>query len=106
MLPPRVTNMVEQLLGAKATLDSAIRAAIIARAGSIGNATPPDVPQALAAWTDKVARHAYKCTDEDIATLRAAGYSEDQIYEATVTAAVGAGIVRFRRGLEILRAKR
>jgi alkylhydroperoxidase family enzyme len=38
---------------------------------------------------DKVARHAYKVTDEDIATARASGLSEDQIFELVVCAAIG-----------------
>ena len=34
-------------------------------------------------------------TDEDVADLIAAGYSEDAIFEATVSAAVGAGMKRW-----------
>jgi hypothetical protein len=38
---------------------------------------------------DKVARHAYRVTDEDIAAARASGLSEDQVFEIVVCAAVG-----------------
>jgi hypothetical protein len=38
---------------------------------------------------DKVARHAYQVTDEDIAAVRASGLSEDQVFEIVVCAAVG-----------------
>jgi hypothetical protein len=38
---------------------------------------------------DKVAKHAYQVTDEDIAAARASGLSEDQIFELVVCAAVG-----------------
>jgi alkylhydroperoxidase family enzyme len=38
---------------------------------------------------DKVARHAYKVADEDIAAARAGGLSEDEIFELTVCAALG-----------------
>jgi hypothetical protein len=38
---------------------------------------------------DKVAKHAYKVTDEDIAAAKASGLSEDQIFELVVCAAVG-----------------
>ena len=41
------------------------------------------------ALLDKVRRHAYKVTDEDIAALRAEGLSEDAIYELTIAAALG-----------------
>jgi alkylhydroperoxidase/carboxymuconolactone decarboxylase family protein YurZ len=38
---------------------------------------------------EKVANHAYRVTDEDVAAVRAAGLSEDQIFEIVVCAAVG-----------------
>ena len=38
---------------------------------------------------DKVAKHAYKVTDADIAAVKAADLSEDQIFELVVCAAVG-----------------
>jgi hypothetical protein len=38
---------------------------------------------------DKVARHADRVTDEDIAGARASGLSEDQIFEIIVCAAIG-----------------
>src|SRR5262245_20474374 len=38
---------------------------------------------------DKVANHANKVTDEDIAAAKAAGLAEDQIFELVVCAAIG-----------------
>jgi alkylhydroperoxidase family enzyme len=38
---------------------------------------------------DKVARHANRVTDEDVAAVRAAGLNEDQIFEIVVCAAIG-----------------
>jgi hypothetical protein len=38
---------------------------------------------------DKVAYHASRVTDEDVAAVRAAGLSEDQIFEIVVCAAIG-----------------
>lgn len=38
---------------------------------------------------EKVASHAYRVTDEDVAAVRAAGLSEDQIFEIVVCAAIG-----------------
>lgn len=66
--------------------------------------TRTEVPPALAAYVDKVARWAYKVTDEDIAALRAAGYSEDQIFEVTVATAVGAGLDRLDAALRAMGA--
>jgi hypothetical protein len=40
---------------------------------------------------EKVAHHAYSVTDEDVAAVRAAGLSEDQIFEIVVCAAIGEG---------------
>lgn len=37
----------------------------------------------------KVAKYAYRVTDQDIADVKAAGISEDQIFEVVVCAAVG-----------------
>ncbi|MBL0217497.1 MAG: hypothetical protein IPQ07_26940 [Myxococcales bacterium] len=38
---------------------------------------------------DKVAQHAYKTTSEDVAAAKAAGLTEDQIFELVVSAALG-----------------
>ena len=43
----------------------------------------------VATLVDKVARHAHRVTDEDFAAVRAAGLTEDQVYELVVCAAVG-----------------
>jgi hypothetical protein len=43
----------------------------------------------LSTLITKVARHAYKVTDEDIAAARASGLSEDEIFELVVCAAIG-----------------
>jgi alkylhydroperoxidase family enzyme len=51
----------------------------------------------------KVAQHAYRTTDEDLAALLAAGYSEDQIFEITVAAALGASQARAECALRALR---
>src|SRR5262245_25292739 len=47
------------------------------------------VAEPARALIDKVARHAYKVTDEDVAAARAAGLSDDEIYELCVCAALG-----------------
>jgi len=43
----------------------------------------------LGGLVDKVARHADRVTDADINAARAAGHSEDQIFEIVVCAAIG-----------------
>jgi alkylhydroperoxidase family enzyme len=59
---------------------------------------PPD----FAPYLDKVRRNAYKVTDEDIQVLKDAGYSEDVIFEETVSVAVAAGLERLKAGLKVL----
>jgi alkylhydroperoxidase family enzyme len=60
------------------------------------------LPAPLAGYIDKVRRHAYRVTDEDVAALRAAGYSEEAIYDLTVAAAAGAARERFEAGMRAL----
>jgi alkylhydroperoxidase family enzyme len=55
---------------------------------------------------DKVARHAYLVTDEDFADVRAAGLSEDQIYEIVVCAAIGQASRQYDGAIEALEAAR
>ena len=62
-------------------------------------ATPPDFAPYLA----KVRGEAFRITDQDIEALKAAGHSEDEIFEQTVSAAVAAGLERLDAGLKALR---
>jgi hypothetical protein len=61
------------------------------------------LPASLAPVVDKIARHAYRITDEDILSLKQAGLSEDQIYELVVAAAVGRACVLADSALAALR---
>lgn len=54
---------------------------------------PPARPD-LAAYLDKVRDRAYAITDADVEALKAAGCSEDEIFEQTVGVAIREG---FRR---------
>ena len=58
----------------------------------------------LGSYVRKVAEHAYEITDEDIASLHAANYTDDEIFEATVSAALGAGLFRLDCVLRALHA--
>jgi hypothetical protein len=61
-----------------------------------------EIPPILQTYLEKVVRHAYKVTDEDIQSLSQAGYVEDMILEITISAALGAGMGRLERGLAAL----
>jgi hypothetical protein len=63
------------------------------------------IPPELISYVKKVALYAYKTTDEDIEALRNAGYSEDAIFEITISAALGAGMARLERGLGALKGE-
>lgn len=62
-----------------------------------------EAPSDFAPYLDKVKRNAYKVTDADIEALKDAGYSEDVIFEQTVSVSVAAGLERLDAALGILR---
>src|SRR5689334_14167862 len=61
----------------------------------------PQVPEDLRVLVEKIHRHAYKVTDEDIARLQAT-YGDDRLFEIIVSAAVGASRARLAAGLQAL----
>jgi alkylhydroperoxidase family enzyme len=65
-----------------------------------------EVPVELRSYVAKVAQHAYRVTDEDVAALKRAGHSDDAIFELTAAAALGAAILRLERGLIALHGSR
>ena len=106
-LPPRVQALAASLFEGRGDTDPALRRAVAERAeGASLGAAGPALPPEIDAYVDKVARHAYRVTDEDIAALRAAGHGEDAIFEITLSAALGAGLVRMERGLAALKGAR
>ena len=59
-------------------------------------------PPAMARYLEKVRLHAYKVTNGDVEELKAAGFTEDEIFEHTVSAAAAAGFERLAMALEVL----
>jgi hypothetical protein len=59
------------------------------------------VPDDLRALVEKVHQHAYRVTDDEIAALQGK-YSDDQLFELIVSAAVGASRQRLLAGLKAL----
>lgn len=81
--------------------------------GGAGQASPSErraafnnrsLAEPLATLVDKVARHAYRVTDEDIAAARESGLSEDQVFEIVVCAAVGQSTRQYDAALAALAA--
>ena len=58
----------------------------------------------LSSLVDKVARYAYRVTDEDFAAVRASSLSEDQIFEVVVCAAIGVATRQYDVALVALEA--
>jgi len=91
----KVQRLIETALEGPGELPSGLRKAIAGEA-------PGEIPSNLLPYLDKVAHRAYTVTDQDVEALKRAGLSDDQIFEATVAAAVGAALKRLRAGLAAL----
>ena len=63
------------------------------------------IPSDLSEFVDHVAVAAWRVTSEEVAALLDAGYSEDEVFEVTVSASMGAACGRLERGLAALRGE-
>ena len=94
------------------TLRADLHRAVLEQAGALDVATRAavanerNVPDALAAFVAKVHRHAYRVTDADVQALLAAGFSEDQLFEAIVSAALGASEKRLEAAMAAIEGAR
>lgn len=61
-----------------------------------------DLDEPIGTLIEKVANHAYRVTDEDVAAVRAAGLSEDQVFEIAICAAVGQASRQYTSALAAL----
>jgi hypothetical protein len=87
-------------------LKESTRAAVLQGPGATSEALRQalargEPPEDLRVLVEKIRRHAYQVTDDDIAALRAR-YSEDQVFEIVVATVVGAADERLRAGLRAL----
>ncbi len=85
-------RVLASVLEGRGESDPAIRSA-----AADGEGVPPE----LQSLVEKIHRHAYKVTDEDIARLQGR-YSDDQLFEIVVSTALGASRKRLLAGLEAL----
>jgi hypothetical protein len=103
-VPERYRADIERLFG-RGDAACALRLAAMQRAAQLLSGAPEplvDLPGALVPYIDKVALHAYRTDDGDVQTLLESNYSEDAIFEMTVSAALGAGLLCLERGLAAL----
>ncbi|OBK18300.1 hypothetical protein [Mycobacterium asiaticum] len=87
------SNLVARILDSDATAPPALRRAAFDNAG---------LDEPIRTLIDKVAYRSYDVTDEDVAAVRAAGLSEDQVFEVVVCAAVGQAYRQYRSALSAL----
>ncbi len=102
----KIQTLVDSVLNSRGDSDPELRRAVEQSAAAHNGRLPEggvQLPPELAGYVDKIARHAYKVTDEDIESLRDAGLSEDAIFELTLCAALGAGMVRLERGMAAMK---
>lgn len=61
-----------------------------------------ELPEPLTTLLEKVAKHSYQVTDADFASALTAGYTEDQLFELVICAAVGESSRLYHSGLAVL----
>lgn len=91
--PDPVESLRHAVFDARATTDSALRGAA---------ATGDGLAEPWRSYTALVRDASYRVTDADLARLVAAGHAEDEIFELTVAAAVGAALRGFDAGRRAL----
>jgi alkylhydroperoxidase family enzyme len=95
--------------GDSGRLASEIRQAVFGAPAATGPATRSaagtngPLPEPWASYAASVRDHSYRVTGTDIERLTAAGHSEDEIFEITVSAAVGAALLSLDAGMRAAR---
>ena len=105
--PAKVERLIESVLAGSGVTSPSLRRTVAGQAARLGGMSGETeaLPQQLDGFVRKVATQAYRVTDEDITALKEAGYSEDTIFEITVSAALGASIARLECGLNALKGE-
>lgn len=99
-----VNRLSEAVLTSSGDTTPKLRSNIVAWATQLDTdpEAPSDLPETVKNYVKKVVLYAYKVTDADVQHLKDAGYSEDAIFELSLTAALGAGLKRLNTGLAVL----
>ena len=101
---PKVQELVNAVLTGDGQTSPELRQSVEAVSATSWGARrlPAEIPEALRPYLDKVIFTAYKVTDKDINHLVEAGYSEDELFELTVSAALGSGLARLEKTMDLL----
>jgi hypothetical protein len=92
----RVAALRHAVFDSDAVTDRATRA----KAGTGG-----ELPEPLRSYLSKVRESSYRITDTDFDALRRAGHCDEEIFELTVAAALGAALRSRDAGLRALRGE-
>ena len=65
-------------------------------------ATMPPAADGMDPYLAMVRERAYTLTDADVEKLKAAGFSEDEIFEQTVAVAIAQGLRRFDAAMAVI----
>lgn len=103
--PAKIQKLVDTFLTSPGKITPALRRAIEAHGASLAGGerkVEGQVPEELATYVEKVVLCAYKTMGEDVEEMKRAGYSEDEIFEITLSATLGPSLARLERGLALL----
>ena len=96
--PPAADDVVQSVLGSGGVTDAVTRLTALQHGGAVatgdGNYDSLSELGSAAGVVDKVARHAYRITDEDVEAARAGGWTDHELFDVVVASAVGAGVTR------------
>jgi hypothetical protein len=87
--------LVDTVTGPQGELKTAIRQALF---------EGREPPATMARFVETVTKNAYKVTDSMVEELKSAGYSEDQIFEASAVVAVRSAAVRLEANKRAMEA--
>ena len=80
-------ELFSHVVGGPGTLDTEVRLAV---------ANGESAPTEFQTLTEKVHKHAYRVTDEDVQAVLDSGFHQEDVFEAVVSGAVGASVNRWR----------
>jgi hypothetical protein len=100
----KTQRLIDSVQGRPGITDPYTRREIVAyaRAAALHEENDSEPDSSLKPYLDKVVHHAYKVVDADVERLKRTDYSEDEIFELTVAAALGASIARLERGFSLV----
>jgi alkylhydroperoxidase family enzyme len=98
--------VVQAVLGSEGQLDVVRRLTALQHGGAVATGDTGDAAlgelRAAGGLVDKVARHAYRITEADIEAARSDGFTDHELFDLIVAAALGAGVSRRTVGRSVV----